>query len=79
MRTLYVGGLEPDATVDHLRNLFSDFGEVVDARIVMRSSTGRCRGFGYVTLATESAALAAKAALDGRALGTVRLRVELAR
>ncbi len=79
MRTLYVGGLEPDATAEGLRTLFEDFGEVVEVRVVTRPGTTRCRGFGYVTLADESSALAAKAALDGRSLGAARLRVELAR
>ncbi len=79
MRTLYVGGLEPDATPDGLRELFAAFGEVVETRLVTQRATGLCRGFAYVTLADESAALAAKEALDGRAYGSRRLRVELAR
>ena len=48
MRTLYVGGLNSEATADRLRDLFGQFGGITDARVVMRPSSDKCRGFGYV-------------------------------
>jgi hypothetical protein len=41
----------------------------------MRSTSGGCRGFGYVTFMTTRAASLAKAALDGRLMDGARLRV----
>ncbi len=79
MRTLYVGGLHPDTTAEGLEALFARHGTVCEARVVMRPSTGHCRGFGYVTFASPSDARRAKAALDGHELDGSRLRVDLAR
>jgi len=58
-----------------LRTLFAQYGELAAARVVMRSTTGRCRGFGYVTFVTARAAAMAKSALDGRLMDGARLRV----
>ena len=74
-RTLYVGGLPPETDSDALKIMFAEFGELTAARVVMRSTTGRCRGFGYVTFVTEHAATIARAALDGRLVDGGRLRV----
>jgi heterogeneous nuclear ribonucleoprotein A1/A3 len=79
MRTLYVGGLPPETDSSALRDLFATFGELAAARVVMRSSTGRCRGFGYVTFVTLEAAKRARVALDGSLLGGGTLRVADAR
>jgi RNA recognition motif-containing protein len=75
MRTLYVGGLPPETDSDALRRMFATYGELAAARVVMRPSTGRCRGFGYVTFHTREAARKARLALDGTILGGGTLRV----
>ncbi|KAJ2172564.1 nuclear localization sequence binding protein [Coemansia sp. RSA 551] len=53
--SLFVGNLPFTATVESMKDTFAQFGEVVDARIAMDSSTGRPRGFGYVDFASEEA------------------------
>ncbi len=73
--TLYVGGLPPDTDSDVLHAMFSEFGELRSARVVMRPSTNMCRGFGYVEFCEATAAIVAKMALDGREFGGGRLRV----
>ena len=75
MQTLYVGGLPPETDSEALRALFGEYGDLEAARVVMRSSTGRCRGFGYVSFACARAAARARAALDGAMIGGGRLRV----
>ena len=75
MRTLYVGGLPPETDSEALRRLFASFGDLAAARVVMRPSTGRCRGFGYVTFETVDAAKRARLALDGTIVGSGTLRV----
>ena len=79
MRTLYVGGLSEDTTADRLRELFSRFGSVCDARVVMRAATGACRGFGYVTFEVDRNAVTAMQELDGHLVRGNKLRVDLAR
>lgn len=75
MRTLYVGGLPPDTNSSALRSLFASFGPLVDARVIMRPNTSRCRGFGYVTFETRAAARRAREALDGWTYRDAPLRV----
>lgn len=79
MRTLYVGGLPADATSESLREMFGAFGPLQAARVVRRSATGKCRGFGYVTFDADAAAQRAMLELDGRVVEGNRWRVDLVR
>lgn len=45
---VYVGGLPPNTTEDLLRQTFSPFGEI-DAIQFHTDSTGRCKGFSFLT------------------------------
>lgn len=74
MRTLYIGGLPPATDASALDELLSKVEGFVRARVIAAPS-GRCRGFGYVTFATEEAARRALARLDGIAFRDARLRV----
>mmetsp|Transcript_3114 Transcript_3114/g.7331 ORF Transcript_3114/g.7331 Transcript_3114/m.7331 type:complete len:135 (-) Transcript_3114:379-783(-) len=47
-RTLYVGGLEEDVTVETLRAAFIPFGDLVDVNIPLDNQKGTHRGFGFV-------------------------------
>ena len=68
---LFIGGLSWDTTEQALRAAFAEFGEVVDAAVVLDRATGQSRGFGFITM--ENRKVAAKAIetlnetdLDGR-------------
>ncbi|KAL1925544.1 uncharacterized protein VTP21DRAFT_427 [Calcarisporiella thermophila] len=50
---LFIGGLDWSSTDESLRNYFSKFGEVKEAR-VMKWSTGVSRGFGFVVFTDPS-------------------------
>jgi hypothetical protein len=70
---LFVGGLSWNTSSDDLRAAFSRFGSIQDATVIMDRTTGRSRGFGFVSF--ENAADAAEAVknmngadLDGRTL-----------
>lgn len=53
---LFVGSL-PWATDDKaLQDLFSQFGEVISAKVLMDRATGRSRGFGFVEMADDAQA-----------------------
>ena len=51
---LYVGNLNFEANEDQVRELFSNFGEVQDVKIVMDRFTGRPRGFAFVRFDTAN-------------------------
>lgn len=51
---VFVGGLPSGCGVDEFRSYFSQFGEVVDAQVMIDHNTGNSRGFGFVTFANES-------------------------
>jgi RNA recognition motif-containing protein len=70
---LFVGGLSWNTTSDDLRAAFARFGSLLEATVIMDRTTGRSRGFGFVSF--ENAADAAEAVknmngadLDGRTL-----------
>lgn len=65
---IYVGNLPWRATDAQLSELFSEHGEVTDARVVTDRETSRSRGFAFVTMGTAEAAKAAIAALNGHSL-----------
>ena len=75
---LFVGGLSW-GTDDHgLRQAFEEHGEVVDAKVITDRDTGRSRGFGFVTFATDADAEAAMGEMNGTELDGRTLRVDVA-
>jgi len=74
-KKLFCGGLAWGTNDESLRGACAPFGEVVDARVVMDRETGKSRGFGFVTFATDEAAEAARKALDGAQLDGRQIRV----
>lgn len=76
---LYVGNLAYSSTEESLTELFSQFGEVVSARIVTDRETGRSKGFGFVEMATAEAAQESIAQLSGKQVDGRMLTVNEAR
>lgn len=62
---IYVGNLSWNLKDQDLANLFTSFGEVVSAKIVMDKFTQRSKGFGFVEMKTDEEAQAAIAQLNG--------------
>lgn len=75
---IYVGNLPWNVDNGELEQLFSKHGRVVDARVVFDRETGRSRGFGFVTMASESDMNDAIGALDGESLDGRAIRVNVA-
>ena len=73
---LYVGNLSFHTTTDVLRQAFASAGEVTDAHVVTDRETGRSRGFGFITMASEEQAQAAISAMNGADLDGRPLRVK---
>ncbi|XAR68974.1 hypothetical protein NMG60_11000401 [Bertholletia excelsa] len=52
MPKLFVSGLSRLTTDEKLREAFSAFGQLLEAKVVVDRATGRSKGFGFVTYAT---------------------------
>jgi RNA recognition motif-containing protein len=74
-KKLYVGNLSYNTTEDGLRNLFSEFGGVASAKIIMDRETGNSKGFGFIEMNTDEEASAAIAGTNGREFDGRQLRV----
>ena len=77
--TIYVGNLSHKASDDDLVNLFSQFGAVKSAKIIMDKFTGRSRGFAFVEMEEDSASEAAISALHEQEFMTRTLTVNEAK
>ncbi|CAK9259628.1 unnamed protein product, partial [Sphagnum jensenii] len=62
---LFVGNLSWGVDDASLQTMFSDYGKVMDARVVYDRDTGRSGGFGFVTLSTAAEVNDAIQNLDG--------------
>lgn len=72
---IYVGNLPYNTDNQQLAQLFSSFGEVVDAAVIMDRATGQSKGFGFVEMANDQEAHNAIVALNGTMLGNRTIRV----
>ncbi|GKV21154.1 hypothetical protein SLEP1_g31161 [Rubroshorea leprosula] len=64
----FVGGLAWATDDQALENAFSQFGEIVESKIVNDRETGRSRGFGFVTFRDEKSMLDAIEGMNGQNL-----------
>ncbi len=78
-KKLYVGNLPWSVTSDTLREMFASFGEVVDAVVISDRMSGRSKGFGFVTFATEEAAGAATQQMHEKEVEGRKIVVNVAR
>lgn len=76
--TLFVGNLAFKANRIALQKLFSDYGQVHSARIMLDRATRRPRGYGFVEMDAADAEKAIKA-LDGAEFFGRPLKVSLAK
>src|SRR6478752_1054013 len=67
---IYVGNLPWSTTTDDLYAMFQQYGAVTRAQVVTDRETGRSRGFGFVEMPNEAAAIAAlnEQPMNGRPL-----------
>ncbi|URD99631.1 hypothetical protein MUK42_06822 [Musa troglodytarum] len=75
---IFIGGLSYGTDDQSLRETFTNYGEVVEARVIMDRETGRSRGFGFVTFASNEEASAAISGTDGKDLHGRMVRVNYA-
>jgi RNA recognition motif-containing protein len=78
-RKLYVGNLSYEIDNAALEQMFSEYGTVDDAKVIMDRDTNRSKGFGFVEMGSSSEAQAAMTALDGKEVGDRTLKVNEAK
>lgn len=74
---LFVGNLAFSSSEQDLEEVFGQYGELQEVKIIMDRDTGRSRGFGFVSYVNAADAEAALAA-NGQNLGGRDLRVNFA-
>ena len=65
-KKLYVGNLTYNVDESGLEALFSEFGTVQSAQIIVDRDTNRSKGFGFVEMSSDEEAKRAIQALDGQ-------------
>ena len=76
---IYVANLSFDLQDEDLKNLFTSYGEVSSAKVIVDKVTGRSRGFGFVEMDNEVACRKAIAELNGKMIQERPLKVNEAK
>ena len=71
---MFIGNLPSDASEDSVRSLFSEYGTVHSIHLNTDIFTGKCRGYGTVSMEGHEAREAI-AKLDGKTIGDKPLKV----
>ena len=53
---LFVGGLDYNVTDSQLEELFSQFGKIISAKVIIDRYTGQGKGFGFVEMSSQEEA-----------------------
>ncbi len=72
---IYVGNLPYATSEEELNDMFSQYGNVTSAKIIMDRFSGRSKGFGFVEMAEQAEAEKAIEALHGKQVGGRTLKV----
>ncbi len=75
---LYVGNLPNELENQELEAAFADAGEGVSTKLVTDRKTGKCRGFGFVTVEDESKVDAIIEKYNGITIKDMEIKVEKA-
>lgn len=75
---LFVGGLSWGTDDQSLREAFTEFGDVIEARVILDRDSGRSRGFGFVSFSSGEEAASALSAMDGKEIQGRSVRVNYA-
>jgi RNA recognition motif-containing protein len=76
---IYVGNLSFDSSESDLKGLFSTYGEVESAKVIVDQFTNRSRGFGFIEMTNREEGLKAIQELDSRDLAGRSLKVNEAK
>jgi RNA recognition motif-containing protein len=74
-KKIYVGNMSYSTTDASLRELFSQYGEVVSATVITDRATGQAKGFGFVEMGSDEEASSAINGTNGLDFEGRKLRV----
>lgn len=69
--------LPRDLTNEGLAELFTPYGNIISAQLVMDKERGTSKGFGFVEMQNDSEGQAAITALHGKKVGGNKIRVKI--
>ncbi|XP_007252311.2 nucleolysin TIAR isoform X1 [Astyanax mexicanus] len=75
---VFVGDLSPEITTDDIRAAFAPFGKISDARVVKDMTTGKSKGYGFVSFYNKLDAENAIVHMGGQWLGGRQIRTNWA-
>ncbi|MEA5447788.1 RNA-binding protein [Leptolyngbya sp. CCNP1308] len=76
---LYVGNLSKDLERQEFENVFAEFtDDLVSIKLIADKKTGKCRGFGFVTVKTDEKADEIVEKLNGQMLVEMPIKIEKA-
>jgi RNA recognition motif-containing protein len=76
---LYVGNLSKDLEREEFESTFADFTpDLVSVKLIADKKTGKCRGFGFVTVKTDEKADEIVEKLNGQLLAEMPIKIEKA-
>ena len=78
-KNIYVGNLSYGLSEQELTDVFSEFGDVASAKIIVDRETGRSKGYGFVEMGNEDQAQSAVTAMDGRDIDGRSAKVSIAK
>lgn len=78
-KKIYVGNISFNTQENDLRNLFAQYGEVVDVKIIIDRNTNRSKGFGFVEMQDDAAGEAAISELNGKDFDGRNLKINEAK
>jgi RNA recognition motif-containing protein len=76
---IYVSNLSFHTSEEDLKDLFSKFGTVTSAKIIMDRETNRSRGFAFIEMPSDEEGNKALSGLNGKEIQGRPLSVSLAR
>lgn len=75
---LYVGNLPKELERKELEDVFADAGDTLSTKIITDRKTGKCRGFGFVTVQTDEQADEIIEKFNGYVLKDSTIKIEKA-
>ncbi len=76
---IYVGNLPFSINEKKLKEIFSKFGEVTECAIISDKFSGRSKGFGFITFASEESTEKAISEMDNKEVEGRTIKVSEAR
>ncbi len=76
MTKLFVGGIPRDMDEEELKDIFSEFGNVIATNIIRDKRTGVSRRYGFVEMETEDSARKAIGLLHGGSIDDQEVSVK---